>query len=131
MMIDERTVRDIYNRLGDRDSRRIFDERLAYYLTGNEEHLFRIVEGIPEAQYLRALLRCGERNYIFGCGRWGKAVAALAPEVVTGFIDNDPKKWGGGNRSYGYSHLSTGEAERRNDGEGFHRCTHAGNGLAE
>ena len=72
MMIDERTVRDIYNRLGDRESRRIFDERLAYYLTGNEEHLFRIVEGIPEAQYLRALLRCGERNYIFGCGRWGK-----------------------------------------------------------
>ena len=94
-MIEERTVRAIYDRLGDNESRRIFDERLAYYLTGNEDHLFRIVEGIPEAQYLRSLLRCGERNYIFGCGRWGKAVAALASEAVTGFIDNDPKKWGG------------------------------------
>lgn len=94
-MIEERTVRAIYDRLGDQESRRIFDERLAYYLTGNEAHLFHIVEGIPEAQYLRALLRRGECNYIFGCGRWGKAVAALAPEAVTGFIDNDPKKWGG------------------------------------
>lgn len=129
-MIEERTVRAIYDRLGDQESRRIFDERLAYYLTGNEAHLFHIVEGIPEAQYLRALLRRGECNYIFGCGRWGKAVAALAPEAVTGFIDNDPKKWGG-NKSYGYSRLSTGEAKRRNDGEGFHRCTYAGNGLAE
>lgn len=73
-------VDKIVDRLGDEESRKIFEARLLYSLTGNLEYFEYAVLGIQKSA-------CEKPVAIFGCGHFGQFLAKYIQNAVC-FIDN-------------------------------------------
>ena len=84
-------LKDIYSRLGDDESRFLFEKRLCYSLTGDRH---RMVHAINE-KIIKKPLEIKKYFYIFGAGAWGHDVVRDIPEIPWhAFIDNDKSKAG-------------------------------------
>jgi len=71
----------IYSHLGDEESRFLFEKRLGYMRTLNEQ--------------IRTLQKIKENFFIFGAGVWGHSIVDAFPEIqFHAFIDNDSTKIG-------------------------------------
>jgi len=92
--MDEQVIEDIYTHLADGESKRVFEKRLMYSLTDDHRFIQELVDGLPEAKWLRAKIESCEENFIFGAGNRGRDVYRLAPHRWAGILDNDEKKWG-------------------------------------
>lgn len=95
MIIDEveSSVRNVYNRLSDDISKRIYEERILYSLTKDKVHIRNIVSTIPNSQsIINEVLSC---TYIWGAGNWGEIILDWwKNDNIKGVIDIDPKKQG-------------------------------------
>ncbi len=87
-MIQE--IGNIYEHLGDDESRDIFENRLMFSLTSDRKYVERIVCKTELYQKVRDILLYDEREkYIVGSGQWGKIIADLFYEYgIVGFLDN-------------------------------------------
>jgi FkbM family methyltransferase len=75
------SLENIYSHLGDEESRFLFEKRLGYMHTLNEQ--------------IRTLQKIKEDFFIFGAGVWGHSIVNVFPEVGwRAFIDNDNAKVG-------------------------------------
>ncbi len=83
-------IRSIYDHLGDDESRKIFEKRLMYSLTGDRRYITEIVKDTVLYQEVRdILLRDEHRKYIVGAGQWGKIMTDLFREFgIEGLLDN-------------------------------------------
>ena len=83
-------VRNFYARLGDDESRVIFEKRLLYSLTGDRRYILETVQGTKLYQRVCAILRRDtNKKYIVGAGQWGKIMADLFREFgIEGLLDN-------------------------------------------
>ena len=77
---DAKALKTFYERLQDEESRRIFSARLMYFLDGNEEHLWKMIDDIwqkgifvPEVGELIAQQKSGKEIVLYGAGTLGAA----------------------------------------------------------
>lgn len=84
---------DIYRRLGDSESRKIFENRILYSCTGDFSFIENIVQGFEER---KELLRIEEnrKKYIFGGGTYGYYIQRCYPLGWDGIVDNNRDIWG-------------------------------------
>ena len=96
-MFEIETIRNIYAKLGDEQSKKIFNCRLLYSLTGNsalmEPMIAHVRNKVFEDKVFQKLYErlngVDGHKYIFGRGVYGKQLYYLMPKVEwTGFIDN-------------------------------------------
>lgn len=87
-------AKKIYERLQDAESKFIFQERLLFSITNDEEHIQQVIKTIDEGVWFDKITSDNEPRYIWGTGTWGKDMVAAWPERWRGFLDNDIKKWG-------------------------------------
>jgi FkbM family methyltransferase len=101
-------LENIYSRLGDEESRFLFERRLCYSLTGDlsrmvhtingrvhtfTNELSRIVHNINKRIY--TFPKSKENFFIFGSGDYGHNIISIFPEICwSAFIDNDSTKVG-------------------------------------
>lgn len=82
----------------DEFSRRIYDYRVQYTLTGNEEYLKQIIlDSIllyTGGGQIKERLSHAKEIWLFGTGIYGRSMATLCPENVHGFLDNADTKQG-------------------------------------
>lgn len=92
-------ISNIYNYIGDRESKEIYANRLMYSLTDDYEYIVNIVRSTELYRKLCCIFHNDNRQkYIFGAGTWGKRIAELYREFeFEGFIDSHVKgqykKW--------------------------------------
>lgn len=95
-MIEIADIRRIYSKLGDDESRSIYESRLLYSLTGNDDALRpmidevrnRVISNQAFAKLYEKLMTMTDDVYIYGCGVYGKLLFELMPDVRwKGFID--------------------------------------------
>lgn len=69
-------IKKIYNALADDESRYIFENRLLFSLTGNEEYTEKVIKTTPEGQeFYQKLEKTNAKKVIFGAGFWGRELA--------------------------------------------------------
>ena len=86
-------LKDIYSRLGDDESRFLFEKRLNWSLTDDTS---RLVSGINrESIHLKKILNTSKELFLFGAGYGGHTIANAYPQIPwRAFIDNDQNKVG-------------------------------------
>ncbi|SCY09830.1 methyltransferase, FkbM family [Lachnospiraceae bacterium XBB2008] len=85
----EESIKQIYSHIGDEYSKRMYENRLLYSLTGDNSYLKRVVGMTPEGAAFLRMLDNTETVFLFGAGAWGKELIASYPEIqVGGCIDN-------------------------------------------
>lgn len=80
----------IYQRLQDEESRRIFENRLLFSLTGDSDYMRNVIlsTAIGRKMYESLLNKKDMNLYIYGAGMRGKRLVHLFPEIPwRGFID--------------------------------------------
>lgn len=95
-------INEIYSRLLDEESRKIFDARVDYFITKDEDAFLENISGEDEVWNCRhvknALQKTGaETIIIYGCGCYGKRskkVLELCGYKVFSFVDSNRQKWG-------------------------------------
>lgn len=93
MTVETETIKRIYERFGDDESRYIFQNRLMCSLTGDISYVFNIVKTTEEGRIVDAFFSSQKRMLIFGAGWWGKNIAKTFSNVrFDAFVDNDPNK---------------------------------------
>lgn len=81
-------VQEIYSRLMDETSKKIFEKRLMYSIS-REPHFIRdIIEDLPEGKSFVKEMEISSENYLFGAGAWGKELAYIWGGWK-GFLDNN------------------------------------------
>lgn len=84
--IADKDIRHINEKIMNEYSRNIFENRLLYSLTGNYEHIRRIVLGTEAGKKMNRLLY--KPSYIYGAGKRGKLlVETFGNKQWQGFID--------------------------------------------
>lgn len=92
-------LQNIYNRIGDALSRKIFLDRLSYSITLDESILDRMInEVVRNRRQWKAFLEfletkaSGSFMYLFGAGIWGNILYKETKELISwaGVIDNQP-----------------------------------------
>lgn len=89
-----RISKNIFAKMQDCISKYIFEQRLLYSFTGNNEFIQNVIMTTDEGKRLKQLLESTEQNYIFGAGTWETGLAKVWNGHFDGFIDNNSKKWG-------------------------------------
>jgi len=92
----------IYSRLGDEESRFLFEKRLCYSLTNDWQRMVRDINKQINASVIHdineqicALKKIKGDFFIFGAGVWGHSIVNAFPEASwRAFIDNDSAKVG-------------------------------------
>lgn len=86
----QKSIKNIYDRLGDDLSKEIFSCRLLYSLTGDMEFVLRVVRKTEEGQQVYSRLKAvKKRKVIFGAGIWGKNIInAYRDMKFECFVDN-------------------------------------------
>lgn len=77
-------VQNIYSKLMDDTSKRIFEKRLLYSISKDPHFIRDIIRELPEGQAFAEEIKKGSDNYLFGAGAWGKELAHI---------------WGGGGKA--------------------------------
>ena len=94
--MDERLIRQIYLRLGDKVSRDIFSKRLLYSITQDQEYICKMVMSIPEGQMFYEKLDYASKQggiVIFGAGVWGQDLYKMTYDYPwKSFIDSNPNR---------------------------------------
>ncbi len=102
-LIDEDIIRNIYNRIGDDYSKKVFWSRMIYSLSGDDKLLSEVRDDFKEVvmsdvrlkKYKEKLLRYGNGFYIYGSGMYARHMFELMPEIrPIGFIDSNPVRNG-------------------------------------
>ncbi|MBQ9365387.1 MAG: FkbM family methyltransferase [Schwartzia sp.] len=86
----ENMLADVYERLGDEESRRLFTLRVMYCVTGNKE--FAREMGIRNPIWQGVLKLMDENkghNYLFGAGAFGRDVLSYTPRLWEKILDNN------------------------------------------
>lgn len=95
MSVEIEAIKTIYNHLGDKESKYIFEKRLIFSLIEDYSLIKDIVNTTKEGNaFLKALYApaSGEK-LIFGIGWWGKNIVKTYPDIsFEGFVDNNIKK---------------------------------------
>lgn len=83
-------IQNIYNHLGDEESRRMYADRLLFSLTGDRRYMTDIIKNTALYQKVYEILGNDKRRkYIASAGQWGKIIADLFEESgFSGMIDN-------------------------------------------
>lgn len=83
-------IQNIYNHLGDEESRKIYADRLLFSLTGDRRYITNIIKNTALYQKVHEILvKDQSRKYIASAGQWGKIIADLFEESdFSGMIDN-------------------------------------------
>lgn len=83
-------IRDIYNHLGDDESKEIYGNRLLFSLTGDRKYMECIIKSTALYQEVCEILENDKADkYIAGAGQWGKIIVDLFWEFgFSGIIDN-------------------------------------------
>ncbi|MCL2206517.1 MAG: FkbM family methyltransferase [Fibromonadales bacterium] len=86
-------LESIYSRLGDEESRFLFENRLCYSLTSDVQKMVKTINS-KNAIY-KKLLETERKIYVFGAGTFGHKLVKSCPEISwQAFIDNDKSKIG-------------------------------------
>ncbi len=98
-IIMKESFQNIYKRMGDAQSRRIYSERLNYSITSDrgilEKMIDEVVRSRREWQFFLKLLQrkaLSASMYIFGAGIWGNILFRETENLIAwqGVIDNQP-----------------------------------------
>lgn len=83
-------IRNVYDHIGDEESRNIYANRLLFSLTGDRKYMTDIIKNTALYQSIYKILVDDDRKkYIAGAGQWGKVIADLFIENgLSGIIDN-------------------------------------------
>lgn len=91
--MNENIIRETYSRLQDNVSRCIYEKRLLYSLTGDENYLYSLVrQNTRGGELLQKTLQEHESKpkVLFGAGFWGRRLRSFFPEAGwTCFVDNN------------------------------------------
>ncbi len=102
----ESRFKKIYDRLSDDESKYIFEKRLMYSLTGDEEYVISLGRRHEQAvlssdkwkEFVDKLVSCGEDIALYAAGYWGRELIAHTPQIPWKYvIDKKPKAgdfWG-------------------------------------
>ncbi len=82
-------AQNIYSKLMDDISKRIFEERLLYSISKDPHFIRNIIRELTEGQNFEKELKKSPNNYIFGAGAWGKELAHIWGGGWKGFLDNN------------------------------------------
>lgn len=84
-------IRNVYDHIGDEESRNIYTKRLLFSLTGDKKYMTDIVKNTALYQSVyKILVNDDRKKYIAGAGQWGQVVADLFKENgLSGIIDNN------------------------------------------
>ena len=94
-------IKDVYAKLQDDESRSIFNSRLAYFLDGDEEHLWKIVDRLYLSYSTEIIRECnalrnsGKKIVFYGAGVMGGVVKNCLARLgfsADFFIDKSKKK---------------------------------------
>ena len=86
---------NVFSRLGDELSKKIYIERLLYSMTGDIEHIRNIVRIGDENKSFLKEITSGEKIYMWGAGAWGAGILKVWGDQIEGVVDSDRTKWGG------------------------------------
>lgn len=97
-----KAINEIYDRLLDEESRKVFDARIDYLLTNDEDAFLNRIyhtDDVWKCRHVENALNKNESDsiIIYGCGRYGKRskkVLELCGYKVSCFVDSDRQKWG-------------------------------------
>jgi FkbM family methyltransferase len=85
----------IYSRLGDEESRFLFEKRLCYGLTNDLPRMVRAINGIRKNTVYEKLQETKKEIFLFGAGVRSRLAVNAYPEIHwRAFIDNDNSKIG-------------------------------------
>lgn len=88
-------AQQIYKKLQDEISRKIFLSRMEYNITGNIKALRRLYDCIGLSKSILDKMICGNRVVVFGAGAYGRRLVELYPECSwAAFCDNNYKLQG-------------------------------------
>ena len=91
MKLDKDIIKNIYEHMGDEESKSLFADRLLFSLTNDIEFMFNIIRKTPEGMEIEKRLSCSQKNIaIFGAGIWGKNILKLYCKFnIVAFVDNN------------------------------------------
>lgn len=83
-------IREIYEKIADEESKKIFCDRLIYSLTADREYMRAIIGRTPEGKEMAERLSAVTRSVaIFGAGIWGREIVETYNNISFAcFIDN-------------------------------------------
>lgn len=84
-------AREIYSILEDDLSKKLFEGRVMFGMTGDYEYIDKMICNLNE---IKEIKNCSNKkhNYIFGCGDYGKLLLRILDVSIDGFIDNFSKE---------------------------------------
>ena len=90
------SCQEVYKRLGDEESKRIYFDRLMHSISGDYKYILDIFKDFHETKWLEEQLGKPGDKYIFGCGYYGNRIFTDTRNVAwKGYIDNNQSLWGG------------------------------------
>lgn len=87
---------EIYNMLGDDDSKEIYGLRVLYSLTNDYRYMERLISKTLPGKWLESKLveKQGKKVLLYGAGNRGKILARIYGSYFDAVIDNNSKVWG-------------------------------------
>lgn len=89
--------KNVYAKLQDDESRKIYLARSLYSLTDNKDYMKDIIHDMAPARYLLSELakHNAQKKILFGAGTWGKAILQYFPELHWDAIADNKKDCNG------------------------------------
>lgn len=95
MMVDFKKVGNIYRKMGDETSRKIFADRLLYSMTGDAAYLQNVINTTLRGNRFLSKLKAASDSgiVIFGTGLWGKEIYQATRDFGwKSWVDSNPRE---------------------------------------